>query len=300
MRSGQAAYFRGFLLILAAKDVPFKRIVSVCKYAISSMFLFTVILWILRISDSGVSNKGKLSFGYVHPNIFAQIIMIILFLRLAERGEKTKKREFIVFEIIAIIIVLLTETKTVAIVIALTPLILGFFKWNLYRNGGIKVFNFLGEISQFSVLLFTWWSARMLPYFSFLKKLDLIVTNRLFLNYYLFNKYPLKLFGQNINLHESGGIYNDIQDIWGAVITCDNTYALSLLVMGIIPTVIFLLAYVLLVKKAIKIHDYTIIAISILLALYAFCECQMVEIYSNFVYFYILAVPSVTQGERIK
>ena len=128
----------------------------------------------------------------------------------------------------------------------------------------------------------------MLPYSGFLKKLDLLFTNRIFLNYYQFNKYPLRLFGENVSLHEPGGAYNNIQNFWAAI-TCDCTYTMSLIIMGIIPTAVFALAYICLMKKAIKAKDYTVIAITILLAMYAFCESQLVEIYNNFVFFYIYA-----------
>ena len=42
-------------------------------------------------------------------------------------------------------------------------------------------------------------------------------------------------------------------------------------------------------KKAIANKNYMIIALAILLAMYSFAETQMLEIYNNFVYFYILA-----------
>ena len=149
-----------------------------------------------------------------------------------------------------------------------------------------QIGNLLIESSQIAVIAFTWLSAKMLPYSSLLKKLDLAFTNRIFLNYYQFNKYPLTLFGENVNLHEPGGAYNSIQNFW-AVITCDCTYTMSMIIMGIIPTALFAIAYICLMKKALKAKDYVVIAIAILLAAYAFCESQLVEIYNNFVFLYI-------------
>ena len=285
MKSGQAAYLRAFLLIIAAKDIPFKRIVRTCRYAITSTFVFTVLLWIGRISDAGVARRGNISFGYVHPNIVAQVVMIILLLYLAEKGTKIKTADFILVEIIAVAVIFLTGSKTAVIVIAIAPIIILFFKWYVSRKKS-KIGNLLIESSQIAVIAFTWLSAKMLPYSSLLKKLDLAFTNRIFLNYYQFNKYPLTLFGENVNLHEPGGAYNSIQNFW-AVITCDCTYTMSMIIMGIIPTVLFAIAYICLMKKALKAKDYVVIAIAILLAAYAFCESQLVEIYNNFVFLYI-------------
>lgn len=286
MKSGQAAYFRAFLLIVAAKDIPFKKIVRTCRYAITSTLVFIVLLWIFRISDSGVGRRGKLSFGYGHPNIVAQVVMIIMLLYLVEKGEKIKITDYIIFETVAVATILFTGSKTAVIVIAMAPILISFFKWYVTRKS--KIGNTIIECSQILLIAFTWWSAKMLPYSSFLKKLDLLFTNRIFLNYYQFNKYPLTLFGKNVDLHEPGGVYNNIQNFW-AVITCDCTYTMSLIIMGIIPTALFAIAYICLMKKAIKEKEYTVISIAILLALYAFCESQLVEIYNNFIFFYIYA-----------
>lgn len=287
IKSGQAAYFRAFLLIVAAKNISFKKIVRTCRYTITSAFVFTVLLYVCRISDSGVGRRDKLSFGYVHPNIVAQVVMIIMLLYLAEKGAKIKKGDFMILEVVGLAIMLFTGSKTAGIVIAIAPIVILIIKYYITGKTS-RIGILLIESSQILIIAFTWWSAKMLPYSGFLKKLDLLFTNRIFLNYYQFNKYPLRLFGENVSLHEPGGAYNNIQNFWAAI-TCDCTYTMSLIIMGIIPTAVFALAYICLMKKAIKAKDYTVIAITILLAMYAFCESQLVEIYNNFVFFYIYA-----------
>ena len=298
--SSQAAYVRGLMLILAVEDIPFKRMLHVCRVAMTSMFCVTVILWMLRLSDSGIGIKGKPAFGYIHSNIAAQVAMIIFLLWLTEKGEKVGRREYIIIEIAAILLFVFTGSKTATSIMAAAPILSEICK-KAFQCDKRKSLVFWGiEIAQAMILLFTWWSARLLANVSFLKRLDLMVTNRLFLNYYLFDKYSLKLFGQNVTLQESTSVYNNIQDVWGAVITCDNTYVMSLLIMGILPTIIFLLGYVFLVRKAIRQRDRSVVVAAMLLALYAFCESQLVEIYNNFVYLYILAAPTVCRQERMK
>ena len=87
----------------------------------------------------------------------------------------------------------------------------------------------------------------------------------------------------------SGTIYNNIHDWYNWSVTCDCSYMATLLVMGLIPTIIVLFGYILLMKKAIKRHNYIVMSIALLLAIYSFCESQMLEIYSSFVYFYLVA-----------
>lgn len=298
-RSGQAAYFRAFLLMIAAGRTPFRRVVKVCRIAMTGTFAATVLMWILGISDSGVGRRGKLAFGYVHPNYVAQVVMILILLWLVEKGNRERFLRYILLEVTAIAVLFLTGSKTAGIVIAAAPLVVELCRYGVYQKAPSKLTKLLLEGSQLLILLFTWLSAKLLPYSGVLKKLDLIFTNRLFLNYYQFTKYPLKLFGQNVSLHEPGGAYNEIQHFWAAI-TCDCTYTLSLVVMGLIPTALFALGYVLLMRKALRSRDYLLVSAALLLALYAFCESQLVEIYNNFVYLSLFALARTDLQERRK
>ena len=149
-------------------------------------------------------------------------------------------------------------------------------------------------------MLFTYLSARFLETSSILKTLDLVFTNRLFLNYYALNKFGIKLFGENVTLSDnSGTIYNNIHGWYNWSVTCDCSYMATLLVMGFIPTVIILIGYILLMKKAIKRHNYMIMSVALLLAIYSFCESQMLEVYSSFVYFYLIADDIVLDNSKV-
>ena len=64
---------------------------------------------------------------------------------------------------------------------------------------------------------------------------------------------------------------------------------MSLLVMGIIPTIIFAIGYVILMRKALREKNYVVVAVALALVLYGFFETQLLEIYNNFVYLYITA-----------
>lgn len=299
VRSGQAAYFRAFLLMIAAGRTPFQRILKVCRTAMTGTFAATVLMWLLGISDSGVGRRGKLAFGYVHPNYVAQVVMILVLLWLVEKGNRERFLRYVLTEAAAVAILFLTGSKTAGIIIAASPLVVELCRCAVYQKKSSKLTKLLLEGSQPVILLFTWLSAKLLPYSGVLKKLDLIFTNRLFLNYYQFTKYSLKLFGQNVSLHEPGGAYNEIQHFWAAI-TCDCTYTLSLVVMGLIPTALFAVGYVLLMRKALRSGDYLVVSAAVLLALYAFCESQMVEVYNNFVYLYLFAMARTDLQERRK
>ena len=299
--SGQAAYFKGFLLIIASKNIPYRKILNVCRKALTFVLGLGIFLFLIGVSNSGISRRGASGLGFGHPNVTAQLIMIIILLWVSEKAGKLKPIHYIGIELGGLITFLLTDSKTSTIVIFLIPLVMVFSEKIMSRTWYSKVPKFLMTYSQLLVMLFTYLSARFLETSSILKILDLVFTNRLFLNYYVLNTFGIKLFGQNVTLSDnSGTIYNNIHGWYNWSVTCDCSYMVTLLVMGLIPTVIILIGYILLMKKAIKRHNYMIMSVALLLAIYSFCESQMLEVYSSFVYFYLIADDVVLDDSKAK
>lgn len=298
--SGQAAYFKGFLLIIASKNIPYRKILNVCRKALTFVLGLGVFLFVIGISNSGLSRRGVSGLGFGHPNVTAQLLMIIILLWVSEKAGKLKPIHYIGIELSGLITFLLTDSKTSTIVIFSIPFVMVFSEKIMSRTWYSKIPKFLMTYSQLLVMLFTYLSARFLETSSILKTLDLVFTNRLFLNYYALNKFGIKLFGQNVTLSDnSGTIYNNIHGWYNWSVTCDCSYMATLLVMGFIPTVIILIGYILLMKKAIKRHNYMIMSVALLLAIYSFCESQMLEVYSSFVYFYLIADDIVLDNSKV-
>lgn len=298
--SGQAAYFKGFLLIIASKNIPYRKILNVCRKALTFVLGLGVFLFVIGISNSGLSRRGVSGLGFGHPNVTAQLLMIIILLWVSEKAGKLKPIHYIGIELSGLITFLLTDSKTSTIVIFSIPFVMVFSEKIMSRTWYSKVPKFLMTYSQLLVMLFTYLSARFLETSSILKTLDLVFTNRLFLNYYALNKFGIKLFGQNVTLSDnSGTIYNNIHGWYNWSVTCDCSYMATLLVMGFIPTVIILIGYILLMKKAIKRHNYMIMSVALLLAIYSFCDSQMLEVYSSFVYFYLIADDIVLDNSKV-
>lgn len=291
INSRQAAFFRGFLLIIAMDNTPYKKILRTCRIATMSIIILSILLWIIGISDSGTGRRGAIAIGFEHPNIAAQMIMLACLLWASEVGKNIKYRDYFNIEVVAALIYFITGSRTSTIVVALLPFLFEFNKYILKHRQIGKFPIFLMTYSQVLIMSFSYISARFLEKSSFLQILNLIFSSRLFLNYYVLNKYGIKLFGQNVILQDfSGNVYNNIQNLYNWNITCDCSYMVSLIIMGIIPSFIVLIGFIILMKKAIKNENYIVISIAVLLAIYAFTESQMTEIYRNFVYFYILAL----------
>lgn len=289
--SGQASYFKGFLLIIAASNVPYKRILSICRKTTLVIIALSILLWIMGISDTGVGRRDAISIGFTHPNVAAQMIMLVCLLWTSEVAENIKRWHYLLIEFVGILIYIITGSRTSTVVVVILPLLLEFNKWFLKHRRIGKAPAFLLTYSQLIITLFAYISARFLENSALFRSLNLILSSRLFLNYYVLNQYGIKLFGQNVTLQDlSGSVYNNIQNLYNWSITCDCSYMISLIVMGLIPTIIVLIGFIVLMKKAIRNQNYMVICIAVLLAMYSFTESQMLEVYRNFVYFYIFAL----------
>ena len=229
-----------------------------------------------------------MAFGYGQPNMAAQVITIIALMLVAEKAETLSGKHYVAIEIIGVMVFLITGSRTATIVLLMTPIMIVVIKKLMTK----KVLNSVSALFlqgfQLLMFIFSWLISKMLPNNAFLKAVDLLFANRLFLNYYQLENHPVTAFGQNIELQVKD-VYNNIQNVWGAMVTCDSTYVMSLIIMGIIPTLIFMAGYVILMHKALRDRNYIVVAIALLLALYGFFEAQLIEIYNNFVYFYVTA-----------
>lgn len=291
--SGQAAFFKGFLLILAAKGISTQRLLKVCRFSFTTILVLSVTLWITGISNSGIGRRDSIAIGFVHPNVAAQIIMLIFLLWILEKGTTFDLNKAFITEIAAVCVLLITGSRTSTFILACAPFVLRISQQIMYsQKQGLlyKIYVTMAQYIQLLLMLFSYITALYLEQSSFFQKLDLIFSNRIFLNYYLLRKNGIKLFGQNVSLVDnSGTVYNNIRDMYNWSITCDNSYIVSIIIMGVIPTAIALFGFWILMRRAIRSRNYILISIAILLALYAFCESQMLELYRFFVYFYLAA-----------
>lgn len=302
VQSGQAAFFKSLLLVLAAKNESYKKIMKYCRISTIVVICIAILTWPLVFSESNAFRRNGLALGFGHPNVAAQFMMVSIFLWFAEKGEKLKRKDFLFVEAYGLIVYAITRSRTTTILIMALPVVVVIIRKAYSRKHRHFILDNLCKFSQLFLLLFTYITAATLEHSKILNALDLILANRIFLNYYGLKNYGISLFGQNVTLVDnSGTVYNNIRNAYNWSVTIDSGYMVALLTMGLLPTLIFCLGYYLVMKRAVKMSNYMVASIAIMLAIYSFTESRMLEIYYNFVYFYILAdycVPSVLHDEN--
>ncbi len=293
LKSGMAGFFRGFLLLIASKNIDYIKIIKSIRISMILSLLISLILYGLGISNAGVQRRGYVAFGFEHPNVFAQVVMLILLLWYAEKGKTMKTKQYILFLAVGMIIYFLSGSRTALIVLAALPICILFLKPIILEN---KIYTFrkiLIILSQAIMCTFTYLSAILIEHSSIIIALDGLLVNRIFLNYYALKNWDVKLFGQNTDLRTMGTVYNNIRNIyWSTGSTVDSSYMTSILVMGIIPTIIAGIGFLLVMKRAINEKNIIIISLSIVCSIYGFMETSMIEIYNSFFYFYLMSKSS--------
>lgn len=299
IQSGMSAFMTAWFLIFALKEYDFRKIIADIHFSISIILLFTLFFGLLSISDINSQLQSGFHMGMDHKNtlgcyIFEYYITGIF-------AKKSERHFILITELTALFVLLFTRCKTAAGLLFVFPLILWLVHLTLHAKH-YKFFVFLIELFAPILLVFTYVTAILFPISPSVQAMNRVLTNRIFLNWFILSKNRVTLFGQSIQLHYTG-IHNEIINQWNISTTVDGTYIIMLLLLGLIPTIAFLIGYIALIHKGGIHKDSLLLATTILLATYAFMETRFTSIFFNFVFFYLTAsAPETTKfvTRRIK
>lgn len=304
--SHKSAYFIGALFIIAAERVPWRQIIKTCLVGILSMFCVTIFFYILGYAPDLKNYEGKypVSFGYGNPNLAAEHIVLIVLLAiiLTEYFQIERKRAWhILLCVVAVILCIYLKSKTAIISLAVTASLMPVLKCVTLRDIGKKrldrLLHLIMMIFMPIMVIFDYVTALMFSSNKLVQKLDSLLTNRIFLNSFAFKYFPIKLFGNDVDLHVKH-VHNAVRNTWNITTTVDCSYTLSLLILGLIPSIIVLMAYAFMINKVWKNRDYMILMASIVLCFYAYMESQFLQVYYFFPFLYMMAEP-VTINKNI-
>lgn len=286
IQSGYAALLKATLLIIALKGYNFKHIVKLIKNTYFAVLVGAFTLFLTGISNSGIQRRGYYAFGFSNVNVCGGIIFIICLLWLLEKDDFSKKQSLKIIAI-ALCVLLFTDNRTVVILLIALPVIINLCKASIKRKS--KIFRMCVYTCPIICFLICIITLKLYPTSIFVQKLNPIVSSRIYLNYYNFNRYGFSLFGQNIWFNTGEAIYNEVTGGYSTFNTVDNTYICLLIQMGMCSVGVLLCAYLSLIKKTFLRKKFILIAVIIVLCLYGLFESSMLVIYMNFPFLYLLS-----------
>lgn len=276
--SGELIFLSAILVIFAAREREYKRICKSLLYGTFAAFLLGVFLYILGISNSGLSRRGAIALGFGHPNSCASVIVSLVFLFYSIRDGKLKKKEW-AFVIAAIAVnAIALDSRTAALLLMLTPILSGILP-QLFRKKRkiLMVFLCCVPFVLFAAVYYT--SVNYTPTSNFYQALAAWTSGRPILNQYNLQTIGITWLGQKI--------FIDRTALQGFN-TVDCSYLLVLLQCGIVGTAILLISYSAVIYKMIKTKQYRLLAATLLLLLNGVMENVLLDISTSFILIYLV------------
>lgn len=283
--TGNSALVKALILLVASSDVELWKVTRTCRIAFCLGLTIGVISWMVGVF-AGQPLDGFA--GFDHKNQFALALFVIVALWFVER--MTYRKEILAVEwgaVSAVILAtaLIVQSKTAAACMALLAVLClalrtEAFEVILRSTAG----QLLAKAFQGICLIFSVGTAVALPAQPVVQALDKIMTNRIWLNWYALQNHTLSLFGNNVNLNEgTGTAFNFVLQTGNNAVTVDNTYILSLFILGVLPTIAFAVLFAWVMSQFFKDERYVVICTALVLCLYGLMEAQMVDIFNNFI-----------------
>lgn len=282
-KSNMSAFVFAWLLIVASKGEKYEHLIKRIYQSMLVAFGIAILCYFgtLNLATFQKELKNGFTLGFGQKN---QAGLYFAYLYLMKQTWTKKSGKLYKEWFYAVVVFLITRSKTATIVILLYPLFKKVCKFALLKSK--KWIKLAIKLIVPALFIFNYFCAKEFLVSSFAQIVDKIMTNRVFLNWFIMSKNNLTLWGQNIQLSYTG-VHNPVRNTWNITTTVDNMYMLSILVMGIIPTILFILGYIKLVEIAWKEKKVEVIVMAVVFALYGMSEVKTLNIFFNFVYLYI-------------
>lgn len=294
--SGGIGWLRYFLLIIAARNRKFSEIIKTIFYAFMSVMLISVALYLLRMSGNKVYRRNGISLGFIHPNIAALIVITIIFLYIANKNVMKTNQVFLVL-ISAVFGFFVLKTRVTVIILLMFPIIYKIIVNSVKRKN--KVVEGILCIFQLVMCVISYLMTVIYPlpiYDKFRTTIDMALSYRPYLNFNNISKYGVSLFGSNVTIYNNTDYaFNYFKSMVSnqKFNTVDNAYIMQLITVGIVPMILMFLCFFMVMKKAWKNKNYTVLAISVCFSIYGLIENGCNEAYYFFTFFYLLAIDDI-------
>ncbi len=287
--SGRDDIFFLAVVVIGACYIEKKQIILFLFRGMFIGVIFIVGLSLLGILDNttqetirGTHVVVRYFLGFAHSNTLAILVLELGMMYIYLNYKKLKRAHMFLLFVLSVLCYRITYSRTTFIcyicMIFVLILIRNFSKlhlekiWIIIANNSIKLLIIIGLFGSYFVAQ---------NYSSGIGIVDLvssIIGVRIPLLYDALQLYPLKLFGQAINLVNSQEYYL----FQGMGVVLDNSYIYMLLEFGIIPTVLLFIGYFGAVKMLIQKKDYIMLMCMIIYLIAGFTEKYFSGLSYNF------------------
>ena len=289
-------WLRYFLLIVAARNRKFSEIIKTIFYAFMSVMGISVVLYLLRMSGNKIYRRNGISLGFIHPNIAALIIITIIFLYIAKKNVMKTNQVFLVL-ISAVLGFFVLKTRVTVIILLLVPIIYKVIVNSIKRkNQFVEKFLCIFQLLMCGISYLMTIIYPLPIYNKFRTPIDMALSYRPYLNFNNISKYGVSLFGNNVTIYNNTDYaFNYFKSMVSnqKFNTVDNAYIMQLITVGVVPMLLMFICFFMVMKKAWRNKNYTVLTISVCFSIYGLIENGCNEAYYFFTFFYLLAIDDV-------
>lgn len=292
-------YYYAFL-IFAARDIKFEKIARLFIVVMTTMVVITTVCAVLHVIPTlavGRTNSSvlRLSLGSVYPTDLASRIFHIVLTYVVLKKFTLNIPEYISLIAITITTYLVTDTKLslILMIILIVSCILYPYIGKIFKSVRPYIIN--GLVLLFIVINLA------LPYIystsnPILRKLDSLLTGRLYLGNVAFKDYNVTLYGQFVYQNGWGGIHKVINNYF----FIDSSIVRVLLMQGMIVYIFLLWLILRNINKTLENKQYSIVLGLLLVVLSGAIDPHLIEISFNIMFLASFANLNYFKENRIK
>lgn len=296
--TGNGNFVYLIIAIFASKDINGKKIVEIIFKAVSILLIITIILALIGkipnytyTYNAGGTVVTRQSLGMTYPTKLGATIMYMVFAYLAYKNFELNTFQKIMIFVIAFIVKKIAYAKTAMLLICLAGVIAIFYKpiCRFLKKSNIII----PVVLLFVVLLSIHLAYHFNTSSQFYQKINNeLFSNRLYLGYVAAMTYPIKLFGQLINMRGYGGQTGYLMNhglLRMNYFFIDNFYLQALLIYGLIIFLIVLVSITCFSLKFNKEKKFALVIIMLLVVSDNTYEPYMFQCSFNFLALLLLA-----------
>ena len=262
--SGLANIFKYTVLIIAAHKNKSFDIFKKFRNSYFFLVLSIFILGVLRIIPSRIVRRGYFTYGFVHSNVFAMFVFATICCDIIYNYRNMGLRKYSLYTIVVIVVISITDCRSVAIGYMSVLLLMFVFKLNdnIYKLRFIKL---LAAVIPIILAGLSFYIAYNFDYSNpIMIELNKISSERIYLANQLTRYFSPTLLGQNCG-----------------DLLMENSYITIIFAWGIIPGVIAIVTYCYAIYNSISKKVYGVSICLLAFAIQGVFEGSAFELFEN-------------------
>ncbi|MCL5457659.1 hypothetical protein M3M33_03125 [Loigolactobacillus coryniformis] len=286
-QSGNKDIFFMMVLILGAKEVPFRLIAKVYLFLGISIFVLTIVSAQLDVIKNLTFYRGsaaRFALGTIYPTNLAATVFYLMICYCYLRNVALRLKEYLIMVIIVCVVYYLTGTRLNAIISVL--LLLVMFIYQRYQKHESTKFELYVVRYSWLAMIIAFFSINWLSYIytasnKIQKLIDHILSGRLELAHFALTNYPLTLFGRFIEQNGWGGLNGVHPSSSFRYFFIDSSFVRLTTMYGIVFSIVVVLGFTYIARKLSCQNKILIPLLLMIVAVSSMVDANLLEISLN-------------------